>query len=76
MIQSRNCWHCGHQDCMVDVADPHPYLKCSLCGATSVDLGKPSAPAFTKRTEKDGSSKIRVHTPARGCRGAGAKYDR
>ena len=72
---SRDCWHCGHQDCMVDVPDPHPYHKCSLCGATAVDLGTLSAPAYTERTERDGSAKIRVRTPGWGARGKIAKYD-
>jgi len=76
MGKIKNCWNCDHQDCMVDVSGPHPYRKCSLCGATAVDLGKPSAPAYTERDATDGKIKIRVRTPARGASGPKAKHDK
>lgn len=75
MTQSSNCWHCDGIGCMVDVVDSHPYRKCSHCGATAVDIGILSSPAFTERVVLGAHGNIERKPYLRGRRKREAKHD-
>ena len=75
MGELKNCWNCGQAD-MIRIDDgKHPYRKCSVCGATEVDVGKLGAPAFTERVVPGEYGNIERKPYTKGRRKGRSKYD-